>query len=88
MKLTTGIRWTSARGIAISLLLAGCNQFTEPTVDQCLRREIFTSCMASLPAGPAATKYNDWDEVVSSCENVAYYQALRKKELIKLECRA
>ena len=88
MKLTTGIRWTLARGIAISLLLAGCNQFTAPTVDQCLRREIFTNCLTNLPAGPAATKYNDWDEVVSSCENVAYYQALRKKELIKLECRA
>jgi len=34
-----------------------------------------------------ATKYNDWDEVVDSCENAAYYQSKREREVVKPECR-
>jgi hypothetical protein len=42
--------------------------------------------MKALPAGPQATKYNDWDEVVGECESVAYYQSLKKKTQITAEC--
>ena len=57
-------------------------------VDQCIRREVFKECMKSLPAGPASTHYNDWDEVVQACEETAYHQSIRKKSVIKEECRA
>ena len=75
------------KAIATALLaavLSGCAETTGP--DQCLRREIFQQCMKSLPAGPQATQYNDWDEVVGKCESVAYYQSLKKKTQITAEC--
>jgi hypothetical protein len=63
----------------IALLCAGCNfESVAPEkweTDQKLRREIFKECMKLLPAGPQETKYNDWDEVVAECDNVAYYQS-------------
>jgi hypothetical protein len=68
-----------------TLLLVGCEEPARP--DQCMRREIFQQCMKALPAGPQATKYNDWDEVVSQCESVAYHQSLRKSDSIKPECK-
>lgn len=40
-----------------------------------LRHQYFVECMKLLPAGPQATKYNDWDEVVESCSQTAWYQA-------------
>ena len=43
------------------------------------RQRIFKECMASLPLGPQTTHYNDWSEVVDSCEDVAYYQSQEKK---------
>jgi len=52
-----------------------------------MRREIFQQCMKALPAGPSATKYNDWDEVVAQCDSVAHYQSLRRKSQIKPECQ-
>jgi len=67
--------------------LGGCNLPEVTQADQCMRREIFMQCMAALPAGPKATMYNDWDEVVSQCESAAYYQSLRAKSQIKQECR-
>ncbi len=62
--------------------------FFPPTVNQCLRAEAFQSCMRSLPAGPQATKYNDWDEVVDSCSQTAYYLALRPQATIPEQCRS
>ena len=56
--------------------------------DKCLQREIFKECMESLPAGPASTHYNDWDEVVSQCRGVAFYHSLRIEYTIKNECKA
>lgn len=73
-----------AASLLTAMLAGGCADTTGP--DQCLRREIFQQCMKALPAGPQATKYNDWDEVVSQCESAAYYQSLRKKAHIKAEC--
>ncbi len=67
--------------------LGGCADPDPQLVDQCMRREIFQQCMKALPAGPKATRYNDWGEVVSKCEDVAYYQSLRRKSWIKPECQ-
>lgn len=63
--------------ISLVVVLTGCEPPSYPKyeLDQTLRRSLFKECMASLPAGPSATKYNDWDEVVSRCDSVAYAQA-------------
>lgn len=61
--------------IGLMFVLTGCDQPVRQ-LDQNLRREIFKECMRLLPAGPQKTMYNDWAEVVSECESVAYYQAL------------
>lgn len=79
-------------GIALlaCLLLAGCDSKPFQPIngtDQCMRREIFKECMAALPAGPKATHYNDWSEVVSECDSAARYQAIRRMDQIKMECR-
>ena len=66
--------------------LGGCSPDPR-TVDQCMRQEIFQQCMKALPAGPKATMYNDWDEVVGQCDSVAHYQSLRRKSQIKPECQ-
>jgi hypothetical protein len=55
--------------------------------DQCQRAVIFQQCMQVLPAGPLATKYNDWDEVVSECGRQAFYQSIRNRQYIKPECQ-
>lgn len=73
--------------ILAAILLVGCQSNELSVVDQCMRREIFQQCMKALPAGPQTTKYNDWGEVVSQCESVAYYQSLRKRKFIKPECQ-
>lgn len=72
------------------LLLAGCDM--KPRVvteipDQCLRRELFNECMKSLPAGPVATHYNDWDDVVSECRAYAWSVSIRNESQVKPECR-
>ena len=66
--------------------LGGCANADPQNPDQCMRREIFMQCMAALPAGPKATVYNDWDEVVAQCDSVAHYQSLRRNSQIKPEC--
>jgi hypothetical protein len=74
----------------LTAMLGGCGEPGPNTMlrDQCLRQQIFLQCMAALPAGPTAAHYNDWAEVVDSCESVAAYQALRPAMAIKKECRA
>jgi hypothetical protein len=74
------------------LLLAACGKDDKPFIDervanQCLRRELFNECMKSLPAGPVATKYNDWDEVVAECGRQAHYMSQRKESTIPAGCR-
>jgi hypothetical protein len=66
--------------------LGGCADQDPQSLDQCMRREIFQQCMKALPAGPTATMYNDWDEVVGAGESAAHYQSLRRKSQIKPEC--
>jgi len=75
------------------LLLAACSKDDKPFIDEresnlCLQREIFNECMKILPAGPVATKYNDWDEVVSECRQNGYYMSIRKRKFVKPECQA
>jgi hypothetical protein len=73
--------------------ITACNSETQimapaNIIDQCMRPKLFEQCMKLLPAGPVATQYNDWDEVVSECGRQAYYQSVRKREFVKPECRA
>ena len=69
------------------LLLAACSKDDKRVANQCLRRELFNECMKMLPAGPVATKYNDWDEVVAECGSQAYYMSHRKESTIPPGCR-
>ncbi len=70
------------------LTLTGCEATqTGPTVDQCMRKDLFQQCMKLIPPGPTNVQYNDWQEVVEQCALTAYYQSLRQKEYIKPECR-
>ena len=78
--------------LLLPLFLIACSKNDKPFIDDrvsnlCLQREIFNECMKMLPAGPVATKYNDWDEVVSECGNQAYYMSHRKASTIPAECR-
>lgn len=68
-------------------LLAGCGDYAPPMADQCLRAELFKQCMAALPAGPTATHYNDWSEVVNQCSGFAYSASIRARSQIKNECK-
>lgn len=75
---------TDGRGIAtliaVALLVAaltGCENVNGPQPDQTVRNRIFMECLKALPKGPESTKYNDWDDVVDSCEHAAYYQSLQ-----------
>ena len=72
--------------VVMMLLCAGCGDNPQET-DQCMRIELFNSCLKALPAGPASTKYNDWDEAVEACSIVAYRMAQRKRDYVKPECR-
>jgi hypothetical protein len=78
--------------LLMPLLLVACSKDDKPFIDErvanlCLQREIFNECMKLLPAGPASTKYNDWDEVVNQCGRQAYYMSIRKESTIPAECR-
>ena len=74
-----------------ALLLVACDSKVvdkDPQIsDQCLRRELFNECMKLLPAGPVATHYNDWDDVVSECRGYAWSTSVRFRSVIKKECQ-
>lgn len=44
-------------------------------IDQDKRIELFNQCLARVPVGPTAVKYNDWDELVSTCDEISKSQA-------------
>lgn len=73
-----------------SLVLTACFEPVKMTwtIDQCKRAEVFQQCLRSVPAGPQATKYNDWAEVVSECDDAARYQSTRAIDQVKPECRS
>jgi hypothetical protein len=81
-----------------ALVLAGCTEKADGTlttakkedtaqVNQCMKAELFYKCLNTVPAGPSATKYNDWDEVVQQCEYAASHMSYRKYSTIPEECR-
>lgn len=75
---------------SLAVALSGCKDsppVEQRTADQCLRAELFQSCMASLPAGPVSTQYNDWDEVVEACDHTSYTQSKRLESQVSKECR-
>lgn len=63
---------------AISLIIFPACTRCEWTTNQDERQRLFRECMELLPAGPEQTKYNDWDDVVAQCDDVAYKQAIEK----------
>lgn len=74
--------------IVASIFVAACKPIDQNrTHDQCLRATIFQQCMVALPAGPVATKYNDWDEVIAECGRQAQYLSVRNKSQVKPECK-
>lgn len=62
------------------VVLTGCIR-RDPTytevygVDQEKRVELFNQCLERVPVGPTAVKYNDWDELVRSCDVISKSQA-------------
>jgi len=67
------------------LFLSACAPSSQ--TDQCLRTELFSSCLKNVPKGPSSIhNSNDWDEVVVACDNVSYYQSMRKTTQITKEC--
>ncbi len=77
---------TDANGVT-TMSVSEIDKGEKSSIDQCLRAILFQQCLKALPAGPLATKYNDWDEVVKECANVARFQSARKLKNIKEECR-
>lgn len=72
--------------LAACFVLVGCEDNPSDTVhDQCLRAELFQQCLKALPAGQST--YNDWDDVVSECSSVAYYQSLRPRMAVNPSCK-
>ncbi len=55
--------------------LTACVQERDVSYEQALRVQLFNDCLARIPKGPEVTRYNDWDEVVQTCDNTAYYQS-------------
>ena len=56
---------------SMGLLAAGCGPQEKWGQDQKLQAELFFKCLKHIPKGPLASKYNDWDEVVSECGSQA-----------------
>jgi hypothetical protein len=59
---------------AVALMLTGCIEQRAWRSDPADRQRVFRECMAALPKGPERTVYNDWAEVVDSCDQAAYDQ--------------
>ena len=71
-----------------SLFITGCDVIEDHQItDQCMRVDLFQSCLQHLPSGPQATHYNDWSEVVKECESAAFWQSQRNKRQVKQECQ-
>lgn len=67
--------------------VAGCEPPSpRPTIDQCLRAQLFRACLASVPLGPQTTVHNDWAEVIQQCERTTHMQSYRLPQFVKPEC--
>lgn len=73
--------------VVLCLALTGCGKAAgDRVVDQCLRIQLAQQCLANLPAGPVATHYNDWDDVITECNRGALHQSIRNRQYVKPEC--
>lgn len=68
-----------ALALWLTLTLTGCTPPEQPEPDRQLQREIFMQCLDHAPAGPVATRYNDWSEVIDECGSQAYYLSFRER---------
>jgi len=74
--------------ILLAILCAGCDAPEPPSrYDQCMRAELFKTCLAAVPVGPVSVNHNDWGKVVDECETAAARQSLRNPRYIKPECK-
>lgn len=60
---------------ACAALVVGCGPCREYKTDKVKKWALFKECLAAVPQGPQKTHYNDWDEVLSECEDIASRQA-------------
>lgn len=86
------ILWALFLIVLLAAMLMACEDrqpgdWESTIADQCLRAELFEKCMKMLPVGPQTTHYNAWDDVIKECGSQSYYQSLRRKALVKPECR-
>lgn len=76
----------------ILLALCACEvnpEWRKPlAVDQCLRQQIFESCLKVVPKGPESVVSNDWDEVVSECDDAARRQSIRYAAQVTDTCKS
>lgn len=77
--------------LLICLAACGPGQALDPAPrwgnDQCLRAELFKSCMASVPKGPDITYENPWHKVIDSCAAAAYSQSWRELKNVSPNCK-
>lgn len=84
--------------IFLTTFLIGCNEVPMPqlqvsyensqTIDQCVRAELFKTCLETVPKGPDIVNKSDWSKIVENCGDAAQYQSVRIRKYIKPECRA
>ena len=69
-------RLTTAAVVILSL--SACKNTSLPNweLDRTLYQQAYLACANSLPAGPKSAVYNDWDEVVGECREMARLSAL------------
>lgn len=61
------------------MVLAGCDSSELVNYRLQERERLFYKCLDAIPEGPVKTYYNDWSEVVDSCESHAFYVSHRKE---------
>jgi hypothetical protein len=68
--------------------LTGCKETFEEKyeIDQCIRKEIFMTCLDKLPSPPPNAIPSDWDEVVNECADLATRAAYRLRETVPAGC--
>lgn len=62
--------------IASMLVVVACSSPPQRYIDQAKRNRYFMACLTNLPSGPNSTEYNDWDDVVKACDEVASRQSV------------
>lgn len=55
------------------MVLAGCDDKGLSNYRQAEKERVFFKCLEKIPKGPVKTHYNDWGDVVDSCNHFATY---------------